>query len=140
MIEFFYECDFSIAALDNYTDWITRIIISEDSVVGNINFIFCEDNYLLKINQKYLKHDTFTDIITFDYTEDGLIHGDIFISVERVKDNAEGYNISFKDELQRVMVHGLLHLLGYNDKSEEDIKRMREKEEEKIKMFHVEQK
>ena len=140
MIEFFYECDFSITALENYTDWVTRIITSEDSVVGNINFIFCEDHYLLKINQEYLKHDTYTDIITFDYSEDGLIHGDIFISVERVKHNAAAYNTSFNEELLRVMAHGLLHLLGYNDKSERDIMGMREKEEEKIKMFHVEQK
>jgi len=139
MIEFFYEGDFSLSSLDDYSHWINRVIESEEVLLGNINYIFCEDNYLLKINQKHLNHSTFTDIITFDYSEGQVISGDIFISTERVKDNANIFNKTFQEELLRVMAHGILHLLGYNDKTKEEVIVMRNKEEEKIKLFHVEQ-
>jgi len=139
MIDFFYEGDFRLSSLDDYSHWINRVIESEDAFLDNINYIFCEDEYLLKINQKHLNHNTFTDIITFDYSAGHVISGDIFISTERVKDNANVFNKTFQEELLRVMVHGILHLLGYNDKTKKEVIVMRSKEEEKIKMFHVEQ-
>jgi len=121
-----------------YSDWLTRICKSEKSIVGDLNYIFCTDEYLLDINQKYLSHDTFTDIITFDYCEGNTISGDVFISVDRLKDNAVGFQVPFDQELNRVMAHGVLHLLGFKDKSTEDAVLMRIKENEKMEMFHVE--
>ena len=138
MIEFFFETDFEISNVTKYSDWVNRIITSEDEKVGDVSYIFCDDSRLVKINQEYLKHDTYTDIITFDYTDGGKISGDIFISVDRVKENAERYHASFVNELHRVMAHGILHLCGYGDKTEQESSSMREKEEEKIKLFHVE--
>jgi rRNA maturation RNase YbeY len=140
MTEYYYECDFEIKALKDYTDWVNRVLDSENAELGNISFVFCEDDYLLDINQKFLNHDTYTDIITFDYSENSSISGDIFISIERVRENAKQFAQSFEDELLRVMAHGLLHLLGYKDKTEKEIKEIRDKEEDKMKMFHVEQK
>jgi len=110
-------------------DWIEKAIINEALKLGDINYIFCHDAYLLEINIKYLKHNTLTDIISFDSTMGKLISGDIFISVERVKENAALYDVSFKDELHRVMIHGVLHYCGYNDKSKEDKTQMRAKED-----------
>ncbi|MDO6604365.1 rRNA maturation RNase YbeY [Arenibacter palladensis] len=138
MIDFHYETDFSIDDEAKFADWINRIILSEDEVYSQLDFIFCDDEYLLKINQDYLDHDTYTDIITFPYEDMSGIAGDIFISVERVKDNAMNFGVEFYLELKRVMAHGVLHLLGYGDKSEEETVQMRLKEDEKIKLFHVE--
>lgn len=138
MIEFFYETNFRLSSESRYSDWISRIIISESATVGALSYIFCDDDYLLGINQKFLSHDTYTDIISFDYTENNLLAGDVFISVERVKANSLKFGRSFHDELLRVMSHGALHFLGYNDKSKREIMTMRQKEDEKIKMFHVE--
>ena len=138
MIDFHYETDFSIEDEAKFADWINRIILSEDEVYSQLDFIFCDDDYLLKINQDYLDHDTYTDIITFPYEDMSGIAGDIFISVERVKENALDFGVEFYLELKRVMAHGVLHLLGYGDKSEEEIVQMRLKEDEKIKLFHVE--
>ena len=137
-ISYNYETDFDLVDEKEYSDWIGRILISEKFQEGDLTYIFCDDDYLLNINERFLDHDTYTDIITFDYTEGKLISGDIFISVERVKENAITYREKFDDELRRVMVHGLLHLIGYGDKEEGDIEVMREKENEKIKLFHVE--
>ena len=139
MIEFFHEGDFRLGSLEDYSHWISGVIDSEKAFLGNINFILCEDEYLLKINQKHLNHNTFTDIITFDYSDGEVVGGDIFISTERVADNANLFNKTFQEELLRVMAHGVLHLLGYNDKTSEEVLVMRKKEEEKIKLFHVEQ-
>lgn len=139
MIDFHYELDFQLVKSENYTDWITRIISSENYLLNRIDYIFCDDEYLLNINQQYLNHDTYTDIITFDYTEGKNIAGDIFISIDRVKENADKFEVEFFDELHRVISHGVLHLLGYSDKSDEDVVLMRNKEEEKMKLFHVEQ-
>lgn len=139
MIEFFHEGDFSLSPIDDYSHWINRIIESEKFFLGDINYIFCEDDYLVKINQKHLGHNSFTDIITFDYSEGQVVSGDIFISTERVADNANIFNRTFQEELLRVMAHGILHLLGYNDKTKDQVKVMRNKEEEMIKLFHVEQ-
>ncbi|WP_291130441.1 rRNA maturation RNase YbeY [Flavobacterium sp. UBA7682] len=139
MISFNYESDFNLDNETNYADWLSKVISSEIKNEGEINYIFCDDDYLLEINQQYLDHDTLTDIISFDYSIGNELHGDIFISIERVRDNAQDFSVSFEDELKRVMVHGLLHYCGYKDKSEADEKLMREKEEEKMKMFHVKQ-
>ncbi len=138
MISFNYETDFELDNEALYEDWISRIIESEGFDQGEINYIFCDDEYLHKINVEYLNHDTLTDIISFDYTVGNLIQGDIFVSVERVKDNANDFNVSFEEELKRVLSHGVLHYCGYKDKSPKDEALMRSKEEEKMQMFHVE--
>ena len=139
MISFNYETDFELEDETLFSNWITKIIASEDKLEGEINYIFCDDDYLHKINLQYLNHDTLTDIISFDYSEGNFLQGDIFISIERVQDNATDFNISLLEELKRVMAHGILHYCGYKDKSAEEEKIMRQKEEEKMKMFHVEQ-
>lgn len=139
MISFNYETDFEIRNEEQYENWISQVIESEDKTEGEINYIFCDDAYLLEKNIEFLNHDTLTDIISFDYTMGNLISGDIFISVERVKENAADFNVPFEEELRRVMAHGVLHYCGYKDKSEADEQLMRSKEEEKMKLFHVEQ-
>lgn len=139
MITFNYELDFSLQQEDQYEAWISSILASEDFLIGEINYIFCTDEYLHEINVKYLDHDTLTDIISFDYTENQVVSGDIFISIDRVKENAAEFGVAFDQELLRVMAHGILHYCGYKDKSVEDEALMRQKEEEKMKMFHVEQ-
>ena len=110
--------------------------------VGNINYLFCDDAYLLKINLQYLNHDTYTDIITFDYVHGSLVSGDILISIDRVEENARKYNVSFEQELHRVIIHGVLHLLGQGDKSEEEAQEMRRQETDALslyaQMFHKE--
>ncbi len=138
MISFNYETDFELENEAQYEDWISRIIESEGFDEGEINYIFCDDEYLHKINVEYLDHDTLTDIISFDYTVGNVLQGDIFVSVERVQDNAKDFNVSFEEELKRVLSHGVLHYCGYKDKSLEDEAVMRSKEEEKMQMFHVE--
>ena len=138
MISFNYETDFELENEAQYEEWISRIIESEGFDQGEINYIFCDDEYLHKINVEYLDHDTLTDIISFDYTVGNLIQGDIFVSVERVKDNANDFNVSFEEELKRVLSHGVLHYCGYKDKSLKDEALMRSKEDEKMQMFHVE--
>ncbi len=138
MVVFNYETDFLLNNEAVYEQWIDAVVESEEKVPGEINYIFCDDAYLHKINREYLNHDTLTDIISFDYTIGDLISGDIFISIERVRDNAKEFDVSFLEELLRVMSHGVLHYCGYKDKSEPEQKIMREKENEKILMFHVE--
>ncbi len=138
MISFNYETDFELDNESQYEDWISRIIESEGFDEGEINYIFCDDEYLHKINVEYLDHDTLTDIISFDYTVGNLIQGDIFVSIERVRENADDFKVSFDDELRRVLSHGVLHYCGYKDKSEADEVLMRTKEKEKMQMFHVE--
>lgn len=137
MIDFNYELDFELEHEEDYIAWLSSIIFSHQKSLGDISFIFCNDEYLHRINMEYLKHDTLTDIISFDYSDGSIISGDIFISIERVKDNATTYNVSFKTELLRVLSHGILHFLGYKDKTKEDILQMRNKEEESIALFHV---
>ena len=139
MITFNYESEFNLENESVYSNWIARIIESEEYLIGEINYIFCDDEYLHTINVQYLNHDTLTDIISFDYTEGKVISGDIFISTERVHDNAIDFNVSFNEELKRVMAHVVLHYCGYKDKSDSDVQIMRQKEEEKINLFHVEQ-
>ncbi len=135
MIHFNYETDFALADENRYAGWVSRIIQSENKKEGEINYIFCDDEYLHKINVEYLNHDDLTDIISFDYSVGNELHGDIFISIERVKENAADFNVLFDQELLRVMAHGILHYAGYKDKTESDEKIMRQKEEEKMELF-----
>jgi probable rRNA maturation factor len=139
MINFNYETDFILDNEEAFASWLSNVIVSEDKKEGEINYIFCDDEYLHKINLEYLNHDTLTDIISFDYSMGNELNGDIFVSIERVKDNASDFEVSFENELKRVLVHGLLHYCGYKDKSVEDEALMRSKEDEKTAMFHVEQ-
>jgi probable rRNA maturation factor len=116
-----FDSEFFISSLES-------LIGSENFESGEITIIFCTDDYLLEINKTYLNHDFYTDIITFDYSENDLVSGDLFISIDRVNDNAESFSVSFDNELKRVIYHGVLHLCGYKDKTEKDEKEMREKE------------
>lgn len=138
MINFHYETNFNLSPEESYQEWLQAIATSEEHSISELNYIFCNDEYLHKINVEYLNHDTYTDIISFDYTENDEVAGDIFISIERVQENANTFEVSFHNELLRVMAHGLLHLCGYGDKSDAEEVTMRAKEEEKIKMFHGE--
>ncbi len=122
------EIDFVLVDEERISNWLEALILEEKKEYSNINFIFCNDAYLLKKNQEYLDHDTYTDIITFQYNEEPL-EGDIFISIERVEENAKELTTSFKSELNRVLAHGVLHLCGYGDKSDEEKKVMRGKED-----------
>jgi rRNA maturation RNase YbeY len=121
--------DFELESPHVYIDWIRQIIEKENRICGDINYIFCSDAHLHSINLQYLNHDDLTDIITFNYNEKDTISSDIFISIERVKENAADLNLAFDKELKRVMAHGILHLLGYDDKTAEDQAAMRSKED-----------
>lgn len=121
---------------NSHKTWLKNCILAENGKKEHINFIFCDDAYLLNINKEYLQHDTYTDIITFDLsTKPNQLLADIFISVERVAENAEKFKIDYEQELRRVMVHGVLHLLGYKDKSKKDQEHMRAKENEYLQKF-----
>lgn len=128
MIEFNSTNDFELVNPEQIITWLEGVISEEKKIVGELNYIFCDDAYLHKINVDFLDHDTFTDIISFDYTQGNVVSGDMYISVERVEENAQDFNCSFRDELSRVMVHGILHYCGYKDKSTEEAKIMRSKE------------
>ena len=117
--------------------WITGIIKSRGKKVGDISYLFCDDAYLIEINRTYLNHDTYTDIITFDYVSGNVVSGDILISIDRVRENAQTFGVAFEHELCRVIVHGVLHLLGQKDKSEQDAKRMRELEDDAIALWNT---
>ncbi len=139
MIDFNYQNDFEPIDEVVYSRWLERVATSESNTIGEISYVFCSDEYLLELNKQFLNHDTYTDIVTFDYCENGLLNGELYISTDRVADNAVDYGVTFSEELHRVMAHGLLHLMGYGDKSENDIVVMRSKEMEKMNMFHVKQ-
>ena len=129
MISYFFEdTDFIFKGEALNNRWLKIVAESEIRRLGQISIIFCSDNYILDINQRFLQHDYFTDIITFDYCEGDRLSGDLFISVDSVRENAIEYGSSFNDELNRVMVHGILHLIGYDDHTDEDIRQMRSKE------------
>ncbi|MBQ9253450.1 MAG: rRNA maturation RNase YbeY [Bacteroidales bacterium] len=115
--------------------WIKSVIEKENFKQGEISYIFCSDEKILEINKQYLNHDFYTDIITFDYTENNKINGDIFISIDRVKDNSKKFECSFEEELLRVIIHGVLHLMGYKDHEEKEEKLMRQKENEAICLY-----
>jgi rRNA maturation RNase YbeY len=129
MISFNYETKFVLNNSEPLIDWISQSIDNEMYKLGDINYIFCSDEYLAELNIKHLNHSTLTDIISFNETLGKLISGDIFISIDRVKENATEFKASFPDELHRVMIHGILHFCGYNDKTKEEKRLMREKED-----------
>lgn len=129
MITFYSETDFELEEKIQVSKWLEFCIHQENKELGDICYIFCDDNYLLEKNIKYLNHNTLTDIISFDYSLEDFISGDIFISVESVAENAVDLSLTYKEELHRVMVHGILHFCGYNDKSEEETKLMRLRED-----------
>lgn len=129
MITYYSETDFELDDEINAAKWLEFCIDQENKELGEVCYIFCNDTYLLEKNVKYLKHNTLTDIISFDYSMDNFISGDIFISIERVIENAKEFDITFKDELHRVMIHGILHYCGYKDKLPEDKSLMRTKED-----------
>ena len=137
MINFFNEdIDFKLQQKNNYKSWLKKVAEKEGFKIKDLNYIFCSDVYLHKINVDYLDHDTFTDIITFDNSEDEItIEGDIFVSIERVRENSYTLKTVFDEELKRVIVHGLLHLCGYDDHSVEDKAEMRRLEGEYILIF-----
>ena len=129
-INFFSEdINFELDNALTISEWIHNTISAEAKISGNISYIFCSDQYLYKMNLEHLNHDTFTDIITFNYCVEDLISSDVFISIDRVKDNAVTYKNSFQKELHRVIIHGILHLVGYDDKTKEDQVIMRAKED-----------
>lgn len=136
MIFYNYETVFSLKNEDKISDWLINVIMAEGCELMEINYIFCDDDYLLQLNVEFLKHDTLTDIISFDYSVGKSIHGDIYISVERIEDNAMDFGVTFTQELYRVMVHGILHYCGYKDKSEADAKLMRSKENDYLELLN----
>lgn len=137
------DINFELQKEENVKKWLSEVIKRRGKRVGNISYLFCGDNHMLEVNRRYLNHDTYTDIITFDYVAADLISGDILISVERVGENAQKFGVPVEQELHRVIVHGVLHLLGQGDKSDAEAKEMRRQEEESLAlwnmMFHGEQ-
>ena len=129
MINYNYEIDFLLPNESDISVWILNTISTEGYKIEEINYVFCDDDYLHKLNVEFLNHDTLTDVISFDYSVGKIIQGDIFISVERVRENALEFNTTFENELMRVMIHGVLHYCGYKDKSESDELTMRAKED-----------
>jgi len=130
IISFFSEeIDFKLSNESTISGWLSFCARDFDFSIGELSYVFCSDEFLYEMNVKYLNHDTYTDIITFDYTEDKQINGDMFISIDRVRENAFKYHVTFDKELTRVIVHGLLHLMGYKDKSDVDSDLMRNKED-----------
>ena len=128
MIDFQYIENDKLSNTEDLNLWINSVIKEEEMIIGELVYVLCNDEYLLKKNIQFLNHNTLTDVITFDYSDDKIISGDILISTERVVENAKIFNVNYLTELHRVMVHGLLHLLGYKDKIEKDANTMREKE------------
>jgi probable rRNA maturation factor len=137
MISFNYETNFKLENEDFFEKWIQKIILNHHYEAGEINYIFCDDAYLLKLNIEFLEHDTLTDIISFDNTLGKLVGGDIFISIERVLDNANDFKVSFLEELQRVMIHGVLHYIGFSDKTPESQKEMTIQENNALKELNT---
>ena len=129
------EIEFQLKDEQAATDWLKKTIERAGCVLRSLNFIFCPDEYLHRLNIEYLDHDTLTDIITFPYSEPPNIEGDIFISIDRVRDNAQDFNVAFEQELHRVMAHGVLHLCGFGDKTPEEQNIMRQKEDEALALF-----
>lgn len=129
MIQFFFENIESITIGQEINTWLENLILAENKKPGDINYIFCDDDYLLKVNRDFLQHDYYTDVITFDYVKGKTIAGDIFVSLPRISENAATLSKDFDVELYRVLAHGILHLCGYKDKTNEEITEMRRKED-----------
>lgn len=129
MIQYFFENIEAISIPAPTTSWLEKLILTEGKKLGEINYIFCDDDHLLQINKDFLQHDYYTDIITFDYVKGKTVSGDIFVSLPRISDNANLLEKQFDSELHRVLAHGILHLVGYKDKTEEEAAEMRRKED-----------
>ena len=138
MVTYFFEdTDFKLKNKTKIKKWLKLVAESEVFSLGAVSLIFCSDNYILDINQRFLQHDYFTDIITFDYSEGEKISGDLFISVDSVRENSIEYGTEFEEELHRVIVHGILHLIGYDDHTDEDIRTMRSKENYYLSLYDL---
>ncbi len=136
MIEYFSEnIDFELDNKEIISQWIEKIVGNHHFMMGDMSIVFCSDDYLLEMNKEHLNHNYYTDIITFDYVENKILSGDIFISIDRVKMNAQEYEVTFENELYRVIIHGVLHLLGFKDKTEEEQEVMTKKEDESLLLF-----
>ena len=135
MIQFFFENTDEITLPPNTENWLKDLIISEDKKPGEINYIFCDDDHLLQVNKDFLNHDYYTDVITFDYVKGKTISADIFVSLPRILDNSSTLSNAFNSELLRVLAHGILHLCGYKDKTDEEISEMRQKEDYYLSIF-----
>ena len=131
------DIDFELLEAEKVKNWISQVIQLRGKRVGNISYLFCDDEYLLGVNQQHLNHDTYTDIITFDYVAADLISGDIMISIDRVGENASQFEVPFELELRRVIIHGVLHLLGQGDKSDDEATEMRRQEEESLALWNT---
>lgn len=134
-VSFAFETPFNLKNRRSLKKWIQEVILHHGKIPGNITYIFCNDEYLLSINQEYLHHDYYTDIITFDYVDGDEISGDLFVSIERIRDNADKNGWNFEEEILRVIIHGVLHLLGYEDLTEKAEKEMRQAEEKAIQYY-----
>jgi probable rRNA maturation factor len=137
MIEFDSQNDFSLDLVDQTENWIKAAALKESYGIEMLGYVFCSDEYLLEINEQFLKHDTYTDIVTFDYTEGKLLNGEMYISTDRVAENADKFDVEFNTELRRVMIHGLLHMCGYGDKTEDEITLMRNKEDYYLNLWNT---
>ncbi|TKG93523.1 rRNA maturation RNase YbeY [Puteibacter caeruleilacunae] len=138
MINFFTEdIEFEDYDKNRIQDFVQKVIDRHYKLLGEVNYIFCSDKYILEVNKEYLNHDYFTDIISFDYSEGDLISGDIFISIDTVKDNAETFKVSFENELYRVIIHGILHYIGFKDKTDEEQEMMTKMENEALAMINI---
>lgn len=135
-IQFSFQTNYPLKSRTKIKQWIKQVIEAKGKKTGNITYIFCDDEYLLGVNKQYLQHDYYTDVITFDYVENDLISGDIFISTDRVRENALAFGSSETEELHRVIIHGALHLLGLKDKSEKEASQMRQAENETLKLLN----
>ena len=135
-IQFSFQTNYPLKSRTKIKQWIKQVIEAKGKKTGNITYIFCDDEYLLEVNKQYLQHDYYTDVITFDYVENDLISGDIFISTDRVRENALAFGSSETEELHRVIIHGALHVLGLKDKSEKEASQMRLAENEALKLLN----
>ena len=131
------SADFRLNDESRVKKWITTVVSSQNKTVGTIGYFFCSDSYLINVNRTYLNHDTYTDIITFDYAVGNMVSGDIMISIERVKENASIFHTSFEQELLRVIIHGVWHLLGQGDKSENEAAEMRNRENDSLALWNT---
>ena len=136
MIYYQFETEEFELDTDRVTAWIEKVLVGYKMKTGEVNYIFCDDEYLLDLNVKYLNHNTLTDIISFDDSQGDEVQGDVFISVERVLENAQNYKVGFENELHRVMIHGILHFIGLKDKSEDEARLMREAENSALELLN----
>ena len=137
MIEFSSQNDFVLEQSERVESWLKAAALKESYGIDSLGYVFCSDDFLLEINQQFLDHDTLTDIVTFDYTEGTILNGEIYISTDRVADNAKDFNVDFDTELRRVIIHGFLHMCGYGDKTEDEKAHMRKKEDEYLSLWAV---